>query len=128
MLSLLDYIRNRNDGSSYALYSLTFQKYLIISCVSLLEKIMALQIRNTIDRENIDISSIELRTKYEKMLKKYPRMTEGECVSIQSEFSNSNVINSIATCVLKGISNLMKLKWTSLMRLRKLIGSIHTNM
>jgi hypothetical protein len=75
-----------------------------------LEKIMALQVRNTIDRENIDISLINLRTSYQKMVKKHPGMTKGEFVSIHSEFSNSDVINSIATYLLKDDQQFSQLK------------------
>lgn len=78
MLPLLNYIRNPQDDNTYSLYSLTFEKYLVVSCVRLLEKIMGLQVRNTIDRENIDISSIPLRTSYRKMVKKHPGITKGE--------------------------------------------------
>ena len=47
---------------------------------------MKLQIRKVIDEQNIDISSFELNSSYEKMERKYPNMTKGKCVIVQSAY------------------------------------------
>jgi hypothetical protein len=100
MLPLLDYIKNKNSQGN-DLFIKTFEKYLVISCVSLLEKYITLEIRRDIEEQEINISSFKLRTPHEKMQIKYPDITMGECVVIQSDFTNPNVINDISNHVLK---------------------------
>ena len=62
---------------------------------------MSLQIRNIINNEDIDTSSLKLDRTYRKMLQKYPGITEGEHVVVQCDFTNADVINRVATYVLK---------------------------
>jgi len=101
MIPLLDYIENKTTDNSYDIFSSSFKKYLLISCVSLLEKIMSFQIRNTINSQGIDTSSLELNKTYTQMLKKYPDITQGEHVVVQNDFTNAHNINTIATYVLR---------------------------
>ena len=104
MIPLLKYIeRVKNNEAKFesVLYGKTFEKYLVISCVSLIDKFMALQIRKAIDQQDIDISSIDSRSSFENMSKKYPGITKGECVSAQSDFTNPEVVNNIGTSLLK---------------------------
>ncbi len=106
MIPLLQYIINTTTLSLPLsdLYSKTFKKYLVISCVGLIDKFMTLKIRTFIDEQDIDISKFNLRLDYEKMLKKYveyPDATKGQCVVVQQDFTNADIINKIATLVLK---------------------------
>lgn len=112
MIPLLQYINNKNtEDPSYYLFKKTFEKYLIISCVSLIEKFMMIKIRNAIDVSDIDISSIKVRdNNYQKMQEKYPTMTKGEFVVIQSDFTNANNINEVTTCVLNNDNQFRELK------------------
>jgi hypothetical protein len=77
------------------------KKYLITSCVGLIDYYITLKISKYIDEENIDITTFGLKSKYEKMLLDYPDMTRGQCLVVQNDFTNLHNINKIATLVLR---------------------------
>lgn len=70
---------------------------------------MSLQIRNSINNQGINTSSMRLGKTYAKMLEKYPGITEGEHVVVQCDFTNAGVINSVATYVLRQDTQFNKL-------------------
>jgi hypothetical protein len=94
MLPLLNYTGN-------PLFKKTFKKYLIISCVGLNDWYMTQQIRKYVNEQEIDVSKLGLNTKYEKMLLDHPKITKGQCVVAQYDFTNSFNINKMATLVLR---------------------------
>jgi hypothetical protein len=100
MLPLLYFIRTTNF-QFVQLSNNTFKKYLIISCVSLIDWYMTQQIRKYVNEQHIDISKLQLNKKYEKMLLDYPDITKGQCVIAQNDFTNSYNINRLATLVLR---------------------------
>jgi hypothetical protein len=100
MMPLLYYI-DATGISLVQLFNNTFKKYLITSCVGLIDYYITLKISKYIEEENIDIDAFGLKRKYEKMLIDYPDMTRGECVVVQNDFTNSHNINKIATLVLR---------------------------
>jgi len=100
MIPLLYYI-DATGISLVQLFNNTFKKYLVTSCVSLIDYYITLKISKYIDEENINIATLGLNRKYEKMLLDYPNMTKGQCVVVQNDFTNSHNINKIATLVLK---------------------------
>ncbi len=100
IIPLLYYI-DATGISLVHLFNNTFKKYLITSCVGLIDYYITLKISKYIDEENINIASLELKRKYEKMLLDYPDMTRGQCVVVQNDFTNSHNINKIATLVLR---------------------------
>lgn len=100
MMPLLYYI-DSTGISLVQLFNNTFKKYLITSCVGLIDYYITLKISKYIDEENINIATLGLKRKYEKMLIDYPDMTRGECVVVQNDFTNSHNINKIATLVLR---------------------------
>lgn len=106
MMPLLLFINNTPNLKSsifypFQLFNKTFKKYLVISCVGLIEKYMTLQIRKYIDDQRFDISTFKLNIKYEKMLVRYPSITKGQYLVVQIDFTNKDAINKIATSVLK---------------------------
>jgi hypothetical protein len=100
MMPLLYYI-DSTGISLVQLFNNTFKKYLITSCVGLIDYYITLKISKYIDEENNNIATLGLKRKYEKMLIDYPDMTRGECVVVQNDFTNSHNINKIATLVLR---------------------------
>jgi hypothetical protein len=100
MMPLLYYI-DATGISLVQLFNNTFKKYLITSCVGLIDYYITLKISKYIDEENINIATLGLNRKYEKMLLDYPNMTRGQCVVVQNDFTNSYNINKIATLVLR---------------------------
>lgn len=100
MMPLLYYI-DATGTSLVQLFNNTFKKYLITSCVGLIDYYITLKISKYIDEENINIATLGLNRKYEKMLLDYPNMTRGQCVVVQNDFTNSYIINKIATLVLR---------------------------
>ena len=100
IIPLLYYI-DATITSLLQVFNNVFKKYLITSCVSLIDYFITLKITKYIDEENINIGKLELRKKYEKMLIDYPDMTKGQCVVVQTDFTNPYNINKIATFVLK---------------------------
>lgn len=100
MMPLLYYI-DATGTSLVQLFNNTFKKYLITSCVGLIDYYITLKISKYIDEENINIATLGLNRKYEKMLLDYPNMTRGQCVVVQNDFTNSYNINKIATLVLR---------------------------
>jgi hypothetical protein len=100
IMPLLYYI-DSTGISLVQLFNNTFKKYLITSCVGLIDYYITLKISKYIDEENIDIATFGLNRKYEKMLVDYPEMTRGQCVVVQNDFTNSHNINKITTLVLR---------------------------
>jgi hypothetical protein len=100
MMPLLYYI-DATGISLVQLFNNAFKKYLITSCVGLIDYYMTLKISKYINEENINITTLGLNRKYEKILLDYPNMTRGQCVVVQNDFTNSYNINKIATLVLK---------------------------
>ena len=100
MMPLLYYI-DATGISLVQLFNNVFKKYLITSCVGLIDYYVTLKISKYIDEENINIVMLGLNRKYEKMLLDYPNMTRGQCVVVQNDFTNSYNINKIATLVLR---------------------------
>ena len=100
MMPLL-YYTDSTGISLVQLFNNTFKKYLITSCVSLIDYYITLKLSKYIDEENINITTFGLKRKYEKMLLDYPNMTRGQFVIAQNDFTNSHNINKIATLVLK---------------------------
>jgi hypothetical protein len=95
MMPLLAYIDINDD---HQLITKIVKKYLIISCVSLIEYYMMLQIKKYVDEQNIDLSKLD--TKYEKKLAKYPDITKGQSIIGQTDFTSTYNINEIATSIL----------------------------
>ena len=100
MMPLL-YYTDSTGISLVQLFNNTFKKYLITSCVGLIDYYITLKLSKYIDEENINITTFGLKRKYEKMLLDYPNMTRGQFVIAQNDFTNSHNINKIATLVLK---------------------------
>ena len=100
MMPLLYYI-DSTGISLVQLFNNTFKKYLITSCVGLIDYYITLKISKYIDEENINIATFGLKRKYEKVLLEYPNMTRGQFVIAQNDFTNSHNINKIATLVLR---------------------------
>lgn len=100
MMPLL-YYTDSTGISLVQLFNNTFKKYLITSCVGLIDYYITLKLSKYIDEENINITTFGLKRKYEKMLLDYPNMTRGQFVIAQNDFTNSHNISKIATLVLK---------------------------
>jgi hypothetical protein len=99
MLPILKFIENPRQVPE--LQKVVLERYLLVCCVSLIEKFMAIKIKKAIDEEDIDISSFDSRNSYEELIMKYPKMTKGHCVVIQKDFTSGFIIDKIATRVLK---------------------------
>lgn len=96
VLPLLRYIISNQETR---LSNNTFKKYLIISCVSLIEYYLTLQIRKYVDEQDIDL--FKLDAKYRKKLTKRPDITKGQSIIGQTDFTSTYNINEIAASILK---------------------------
>lgn len=102
MLPIIKFLKD-NDGETIQpndLYKIAFEKYLIISCVSLIEFFMKRKIRKAVDTQNLDPSIFNLSKVYTKMKRQNPTITKGECVAINLGFTNAININDNATIIL----------------------------
>jgi hypothetical protein len=105
ILPLIEYIKNNwsvQVESDYQIYRyrITFEKYLIVSCVSVIEYFIKRKMRKSVDTQNIDISYFNLSKKYEKRKLGHPNITVGEFIAVNYDFTNLYTINTIATDVL----------------------------
>lgn len=108
MRPLMEYINGTSNFKSPILTPHTnlvntvYKKYLIVSCVSLIEKYITRRIRGYINEQKLDVSKFTTDLTYEKMLKKYPdkQFTKGQSVVAQHDFTSLYVINNVAGCAL----------------------------
>lgn len=108
MLPLMEYNSGTSNFKSPVLtphthlFNTVYKKYLVVSCVSLIEKFITRRIREYINEQRLDVSKFKTPTSYEKMLKKYPdkQFTKGKSVVIQHDFTNVDAINNVAGCAL----------------------------
>jgi hypothetical protein len=107
MLPLMESINGTGNFKSPVLtphtllFNTVYKKYLVVSCVSLIEKFITRRIREYINEQRLDVSKFKT-TSYEKMLKKYPdkQFTKGQSVVIQHDFTNVDAIKNVAGCAL----------------------------
>lgn len=98
MMPLLGYIISNSGFQFVQLSNKTFKKYLIISCVSLIDYYMTLQVRKYVDEQNIDLSKLD--PKYRNKFEKRPDITKGQSIIGQTDFTSTYNINEIATAIL----------------------------